>query len=212
MDVADEIIMVPIDKIIPYEKNPRKNSKTVELLVKVIPKVGFNVPLVLDTENVIVKGHARWLAAKQLGMTEVPCIYSYADPETIKADRIADNKVFEFTRWVQEELLHELDIIDIGIDLSEFGLYSGITTDDFEFEEAEDDPDDAELAERKRKFLEMIQQQEQEAVQITSQKEIDNAKREQHTEAKAPPTYFSIPCEKCGHTIFVREGDFVTWD
>ena len=89
MDVADEIIMVPIDKIIPYEKNPRKNSKTVELLVKVIPKVGFNVPLVLDTENVIVKGHARWLAAKQLGMTEVPCIYSYADPETIKADRIA---------------------------------------------------------------------------------------------------------------------------
>ena len=213
MEVADEIIMMPIDRIIPYDKNPRKNSKTVELLIKVLPKVGFNVPLVLDTENVIVKGHARYLAAKALGMTELPCIISHADPELIKADRIADNKVFEFSRWIHEELMHELDILDIGIDLSEFGLETAVATDDFSFEdEEEDEIDDAELQERKRRFLEMIEQQQQAPVEITSHKEIENAKREQSSEVKAPPNYFSVQCENCGHTIYVREGDFVSWE
>lgn len=214
MQVTDRIIMLPVEDIHPYEKNPRRNSKTVELLTKVIPKVGFNVPLVLDHEHVIVKGHARFMAAQALGMTEIPCVISDADPESIKADRIADNKVFEFSKWINEELMHEVDMLDIGLDLSEFGLQTAsldgadFFMDEFE-DEQEEDPAIAE--ERRRRFMEMMAQ-EVETVQITTQQSIDNAKYEQRSEAKAPPNYFTVICENCGATMFVREGDEMTWE
>ena len=93
MNVSKEIVMMPISKVKPYVRNPRKNDKTVKLLVDIIPKVGFNVPIVVDKNGVIVKGHARFTAAIRLGMTEVPCIVTDADEEAIKLDRIADNKI-----------------------------------------------------------------------------------------------------------------------
>ena len=213
MQITNEIVMLPMSEIHPYEKNPRRNSKTVELLTKIIPKVGFNVPLVLDKDHVIVKGHARFLAAQALGMTELPCVISDADPESIKADRIADNKVFEFSRWINDELMHEVDMLDIGLDLSEFGLPT-IKFDEVEFGDEglpDMDEDPAIAEERRRKFLEMMEQ-EAVPVQITTQQEIDYAKSEQRAEAKAPPKYFTVICEKCGATMFVREGDDLTWE
>lgn len=94
-----EIVMVKINDVIPYWRNPRHNDKTVDTLCQVIPVYGFNVPIVLDRNNVIVKGHARLRAARRLGMTEVPCIYTDNDDETNKADRIADNKIQEMSFW-----------------------------------------------------------------------------------------------------------------
>ena len=94
-----QIQMVHVGKIIPYWRNPRRNDKTVETLIEVIKQYGFNVPLVIDKNNVVVKGHARLKAAKRLGMEEVPCVVTDADPETIKADRIADNKIQEMSFW-----------------------------------------------------------------------------------------------------------------
>lgn len=219
IDTVSRIIMKPIDEVIPYEKNPRKNSKTVELLCKAIPKVGFNVPLVLDHDNVIVKGHARWLAAKRLGMTEVPCVISDASPEMIKADRITDNKVFEFSQWVQEELLHEVDMLDIGFDPKEFDLpVASVGGTDFgmDFELYEEDGTPAESdEERRRRFAEYMAQQEAQEVpvQITTQQQLDYAKQKLKEEPqKGQANYLSIVCEKCGHTFFVREGDAMTWE
>lgn len=57
------------------------------------------MPIVIDKNNVVVKGHARLKAAKRLGMEEVPCIVSDASEEVIKADRIADNKIQELSSW-----------------------------------------------------------------------------------------------------------------
>lgn len=94
-----DIVLVDVDKIIPYWRNPRRNDKTVDWLCEIIPVYGFNVPIVIDHQNVIVKGHARLKAAKRLGMTQVPCIYSDNDDETNKADRIADNKIQEMSYW-----------------------------------------------------------------------------------------------------------------
>ena len=79
IDVSKQIVMKPISEVKPYVRNPRKNEKTVKLLVDIIPKVGFNVPLVIDKKGIIVKGHARYAAAIQLGMTEVPCVITDAD-------------------------------------------------------------------------------------------------------------------------------------
>ena len=67
MEIVNQIVMKKISEVKPYVRNPRKNDKTVNLLVEIIPKVGFNVPLVIDRNGIIVKGHARYAAAIRLG-------------------------------------------------------------------------------------------------------------------------------------------------
>lgn len=97
MEIVNQIVMKKISEVKPYVRNPRKNDKTVNLLVEIIPKVGFNVPLVIDRNGIIVKGHARYAAAIRLGMEEIPCVVTDADEETIKLDRLADNRISEFS-------------------------------------------------------------------------------------------------------------------
>ena len=103
------IVMKPVNEIIPYWRNPRRNDKTVDELVKTIPVAGFNVPIVIDKNGVVVKGHARLKAAKRLGMEQVPCIVSEAPEDVIKADRIADNKIQELSGWDFSKLNLELE-------------------------------------------------------------------------------------------------------
>lgn len=119
---VSEIKLVDTKKIKPYHRNVRKNDVTVEKLVEVIPKVGFNVPLVLDRNNVIVKGHTRWKAAIKLGMKQIPCVYTDADEETIKLDRLADNRIQEFSQWDDELLKGELASLNLGFDFDLKGL------------------------------------------------------------------------------------------
>ena len=113
VEIADRLVMVDTRKIKPYHRNPRHNDATVDKLVELIPKVGFNVPLVLDRQNVIVKGHSRWRAAVKLQMARLPCVYTDADPETIKLDRLADNRVQEFSTWDKELLGGELASLNL---------------------------------------------------------------------------------------------------
>lgn len=63
-----------IESILPYEKNPRINEAAVPAVMESIKEFGFKIPIVLTTDNVIVAGHTRIKAAKQLGMKEVPCV------------------------------------------------------------------------------------------------------------------------------------------
>ena len=122
---ADKIVVLPISEVRPYEKNPRKNEKAVKYVKESIRQFGFKVPIVIDSNRVIVCGHTRLLAAKSLGMTEVPCIM--ADDLTddqIKAFRLADNKVAEFADWDLDLLGEELnDIADASdIDMEALGF------------------------------------------------------------------------------------------
>ena len=94
-----EIIYLPLGVIKPYWKNPRINEETIKALVETIPEIGFNVPIVVDENYVIVKGHARFGAAARLGMQELPCIISHNDDDLNRLDRIADNRVFELSQW-----------------------------------------------------------------------------------------------------------------
>lgn len=118
-----KVILVETSKVKPYNRNARKNDETVMKLCEIIPKVGFNQPLVVDKNFVIVKGHARWKAAVKLGMEKIPVIVSTNDDETNKLDRLADNKISEFSIWEDEMLQTELASINIpDIDLSDFGF------------------------------------------------------------------------------------------
>lgn len=68
------IIDVEVEKLIPYENNPRKNDEAVDKVALSISAFGFKVPIVIDANNVIVTGHTRLKAAKKLGLKTVPCI------------------------------------------------------------------------------------------------------------------------------------------
>jgi site-specific DNA-methyltransferase (adenine-specific) len=122
---AREIISLPVSEVRPYEKNPRKNAEAVKYVKASIEKFGFKVPIVIDSNRVVVCGHTRLMAAKSLGMAEVPCIMaSDLTDEQIKAFRLADNKVGEFAKWDYSLLGAELsDIASMSdIDMGEFGF------------------------------------------------------------------------------------------
>jgi len=212
VNVASKIVMRKLSEVKPYVRNPRKNDKTVELLVEIIPKVGFNVPLVIDKNGVIVKGHARYAAAIRLGMKEVPCVITDADEEAIKLDRLADNKISEFSEWINEELLHEVDMLnlDFDFDLEALGFPA---MDDFDFDDLPDDDAGHETEEEKRAryaaYLEQAAKDEAVNAAITTQEQIDKAKAAAGSIAEKPARYFKVVCEQCGKVMFIKEGEAV---
>lgn len=102
-----------IDELTPYEKNPRNNGKAVKRVADSIREFGFNQPIVVDKDNIIVVGHTRWKASKELGLKEVPVLYMPDDisDAKVKAYRIADNKLNEYASWDDELLVAELEDI-----------------------------------------------------------------------------------------------------
>lgn len=122
MEELMQIIEKNIKELIPYEKNPRKNDKSVDKVANSIKEFGFKVPIVVDKNNIIVCGHTRYKAAKKLKLAVVPCVVADdLTEEQIKAYRLADNKVGEDSEWDIDLLQGELDDI-IDIDMADFGF------------------------------------------------------------------------------------------
>lgn len=113
---------IAVSELIPYENNPRNNLLAVDAVAESIRNFGFKVPIVIDSENVIVCGHTRLMAAKKLGLDKVPCIVADdLTDEQIKAFRLADNKTVELAEWDFAKLEAELaELADI--DMSQFGF------------------------------------------------------------------------------------------
>lgn len=142
------IIYRNIDEIRPYENNPRKNDNAVKHVKKSIRKFGFKVPIVIDSDGVIVAGHTRYKASLELGLETVPCIVADdLSPTLIKAYRLADNKTAEFAEWDFNVLNLELDDLKLDFDMSDFGfdIEDGISENDFGTEFTLPDGDKGEL-------------------------------------------------------------------
>ena len=117
-----EIIYKNIDELIPYENNPRLNDEAVQYVKNSIKEFGFKVPIVIDKDNVIIAGHTRIKASKELGIKDIPCIIADdLTEEQVKAFRLADNKVAEKSLWDYSKLDEELDsILDIDMSMFDF--------------------------------------------------------------------------------------------
>lgn len=116
-----QIVEKKVTELKAYEKNPRKNDNAVGPVAESIKEFGFKVPIIVDKDNVIVAGHTRLRAAKKLGMKTVPCIIADdLTPDQIKAFRLADNKVSEFSEWDMDILADELK--EINLDMNVFGF------------------------------------------------------------------------------------------
>lgn len=117
-----EIVNIAVDKLVPYENNPRNNTEAIQYVANSIKEFGFKVPLVIDSDNIVICGHTRLLAAKQLGLKDVPCVVANdLTDEQIKAFRLADNKVGEIATWDLSALVDELKDINF-LDMEDFGF------------------------------------------------------------------------------------------
>ena len=119
MDIKE----ISISQLHEYENNPRNNDGAVDAVAASIEEFGFKVPIIIDSENIIVAGHTRLKAAKKLGLDTVPCIVADdLTPEQIKAFRLADNKTGELAGWDFAKLEEELSGISEQFDMTAFGF------------------------------------------------------------------------------------------
>lgn len=110
-----------INEIQPYGKNAKKHpDKQVKQIADSIKEFGFNQPIVVDKDDVIIVGHGRFLAAHYLGLTEVPVLKADIDEEKAKAYRLADNKLNE-SDWDMQLVIQELKDLSLPmLDLTGF--------------------------------------------------------------------------------------------
>ena len=118
-----KIEMLPVEALREYEGNARQHGEIdITAIKESIEMFGFNDPIGIWGENVIVEGHGRLIAAKELGMTEVPCIrLDHMNDEERRAYALAHNKTAELSTWNIPQLNLELAGIK-SLDMSKFGL------------------------------------------------------------------------------------------
>ena len=131
-----KVTEISVNDLKPYAKNTKKHDKTqIANVAESIKQYGFVQPIVIDKDNVVVIGHCRLLAAKQLKMKEVPCVcVEDLTEEQVKSLRIVDNKSNE-SEWDFDILPDEL----AELDLSNFSFDFGIEDDEEETEIVEDE-------------------------------------------------------------------------
>lgn len=125
-----EIERIKVAALREYERNARTHPrKQIEQVARSIEEFGFTNPILIDGSGMIIAGHGRLLAAKHLGMNEVPCIrLGHLNEQQVRALVLADNKIAEGAGWDQQLLKAELaDLIDEGYSVS----LTGFDPDDF---------------------------------------------------------------------------------
>lgn len=118
-----EIKTIDVDKIIQYQFNNKIHTKEqIDRIANSINLFGFNQPIVLDENNIILVGHGRYLAAIKLNLKTVPCVRKEGLTDAQKkAYRIIDNKTASDTTYDYNNLELELrSIEEMGLDCSEF--------------------------------------------------------------------------------------------
>jgi DNA modification methylase len=120
-----QVTLWPIDRVTPYERNPRINDgAAADAVAASLKEFGFRQPIVVDKDGVIVVGHTRWKAATKLGLAQVPVhVATDLTPEQAKAYRLADNKTNELAEWDKALLPLELaDLQSLNFDLGLLGF------------------------------------------------------------------------------------------
>ena len=111
-----------ITKIIPYINNPRKNLN-IDKVASSIKEFGFQQPIVVDEENIIIVVHTRFEAAKKLGLEKVPVTIAKLSKNQAKAYRIADNRLNQDASWDTKLLNLEFnDLIGDNYNLDHLGF------------------------------------------------------------------------------------------
>jgi ParB-like chromosome segregation protein Spo0J len=144
-----EIVELDPNELTPYVNNIKKHpTEQIDKLAGMISKFGFDQPIVVDAQKVIIKGHGRREAALRLGLKKVPVIIAdHLNEHEVMAARIADNKVAE-SEWDNDALKFELGTLqreEFDLELTGFSLkeIEKLTLDDsVEESEGEDEAEE----------------------------------------------------------------------
>jgi DNA modification methylase len=117
----------PVDRLIPYARNPRKNDAAVEQMCGAIKEFGFRIPIVARSDGTVVDGHLRLKAAQRLGLADVPvALVDDLSEAQIKAFRLLANRSANWADWDDDLLALEFqDLRDLGFDLGLTGFDAG---------------------------------------------------------------------------------------
>ncbi len=159
MNMTSEMERVPVAKLIPYINNARTHSpEQIKKLRASLREFGFVNPVIIDREYNVIAGHGRIMAAKEEGITEVPCVYAdHLTEAQKKAYILADNRMALDAGWDEEMLRVEIEALRemefdpmlAGFDEKELeALYAG------DGDEAKDDDFDLSAALEKASFVE----------------------------------------------------------
>ena len=122
--MAQRIEHWPIDKLVFYARNPRKNDAAVDRMCSSIREFGFKIPVLARSDGEVVDGHLRLKAARKLGITEVPVVLCDEwTPAQVKAFRLMVNRSVTWAAWNEDLLaleLQELKESDFDLDLTGF--------------------------------------------------------------------------------------------
>src|SRR5258708_4518262 len=114
----------PIERLVFYARNPRKNDAAVDRMCASIREFGFKIPVLARSDGEVVDGHLRLKAARKLGITEIPVILCDEwTPAQVKAFRLMVNRSVGWAEWDDELLsLELLDLKGLDFDLSLTGF------------------------------------------------------------------------------------------
>jgi len=126
-EVAAEIQIWSLDKLVVYARNPRNNDRAVERMCASIREFGFKIPCLVRSDGEVVDGHLRLKAARKLGLDKIPVILCDEwSPAQVKAFRLLVNRSATWAEWDEELLALELqDLQEAQFDLSLTGFDPG---------------------------------------------------------------------------------------
>jgi len=234
-----QIQRMKIEEIIPYWRNPRKNDTAIEKVKESIQKYGYTVPIILDKNNIIIAGHTRYKALKELDYKEVDVIVSDMDEDKAKQFRIVDNKTSEFASWDKEMLTYEMremkeleslvkffdekeleKLLDIDIESIKFTAETeipSILNDDEEENQVDNTEQDnseelkIELErQKKEKELLILKLKKQEELELKI-KEMEEKQKQQFSERseKTYEDYIELSCPYCEEVYTISKDELL---
>lgn len=111
-----ETVTLSLDDITPYWRNPRRiPAEAVEAVAESIRRYGYQQPIVVDADHVIIVGHTRFQALQKLGYESVPVYVSNLPEEKAREYRLVDNRTQEMSSWDHESMVAELREFEQGL-------------------------------------------------------------------------------------------------
>lgn len=133
LDIMSTVKIVDIDSVKPWEKNPRKNEKSIDRLIELIKKHGQRTPIVVwDKNNRIYKGNTTWRAMKKMGASKIAVAFtSFSSDRDAVANALGDNKSGEWADWDENALADLLQGEEFeGMKSSEISKITGFADKD----------------------------------------------------------------------------------
>ena len=153
--MTSEMQLISIAKLVPYQNNARTHSPAqIQKLRSSLREFGFVNPVIIDRDYNVIAGHGRIAAAREEGITEVPCVFAdHLTDAQKKAYIIADNRMAMDAGWDEELLRVELEALtEMGFDLGMTGFDEKELASLFPADEAKEDDFDVEAELQKPTF------------------------------------------------------------